>query len=101
MKKLRNLKALLLVIVAAVALEVTALVQFYFSQQGLREEAKLRAESELNATSFEIMDIIDQAEAAVRNSVWIAQWCLDFPDSLERVCERIVSGFDRGACARI
>ena len=91
MKKLRNLKALLLVIVAAVALEVTALVQFYFSQQGLREEAKLRAESELNATSFEIMDIIDQAEAAVRNSVWIAQWCLDFPDSLERVCERIVS----------
>ena len=91
MKKLRNLKALLLVIVAAVALEATALVQFYFSQQGLREEAKLRAESELNATSFEIMDIIDQAEAAVRNSVWIAQWCLDFPDSLERVCERIVS----------
>ena len=91
MKKLRNLKALLLVFVAAVALEATALVQFYFSQKGLREEANLRAESQLEATRYEIMDIIDQAEAAVRNSVWIAQWCLDVPDSLGRVCQRIVA----------
>ena len=91
MKKLRNLKALLLVFVAAVALEASALVQFYFSQNGLREEAKLRAEGQLDATRYEIMDIIDQAEAAVRNSVWIAQWCLDYPDSLQRVCQRIVA----------
>ena len=91
MKKLRNLKALLLVIVAAIALEATALVQFFYSQKGLREEAELRAESELEATCYEIMDIIDQAEAAVRNSVWIAQWCLDVPDSLVRVCQRIVA----------
>ena len=91
MKRLRNLKALLLVFVAAVALEATALVQFYFSQNGLREEAKLRAESQLEATQYEIMDIIDQAEAAVRNSVWIAQWSLAYPDSLVRVCERIVA----------
>ena len=90
MKKLRNLKALLLVFVAAIALEATAIVQFYYSQKGLREEAKLRAEGELDATRYEIMDIIDQAEAAVRNSVWIAQWCLTNPDSLHRVCERIV-----------
>ena len=91
MKKLRTLKALLLVFVAAVALEATALVQFYFSQKGLREEAELRAEGQLEATRYEIMDIIDQAEAAVRNSVWIAQWCLDYPDSLQRVCQRIVA----------
>ena len=90
MKRLRNLKALLLVFVAAVALEATALVQFWFSQKGLREEAELRAESELEATRYEIMDIINQAEAAVRNSVWIAQWCLNVPDSLGRVCRRIV-----------
>ena len=91
MKKLRNLKALLLVFVAAIALEATALVQFYFSQKGLREEAELRAEGELEATRYEIMDIIDQAEAAVRNSVWIARWSLDFPDSLKRVCQRLVA----------
>ena len=89
-KQLIPSKAMLLVVVAAFTLEATALVQFWFSQKGLREEAELRAESELEATRYEIMDIIDQAEAAVRNSVWIAQWCLNVPDSLGRVCRRIV-----------
>lgn len=91
MKKLGNLKALLLVIVAAMTLEATTLVQFYFSQKGIREEANLRAESQLDATRNKIMDVINQAEAAVRNSVWIAQWVLDYPDSAVRVCERLVT----------
>ncbi len=86
-----NFRALMLVVVAAVALEATALVQLFYSQKGLREEAKMRAESQLESTQFEIMDIIDQTEAAVRNSVWIAQWCLNVPDSLVRVCQRIVA----------
>ena len=90
MKRLGNLKALLLVFVAAVTLEATALVQFYFSQKALRQEAELKAESQLEATRNKIMDVIDQAEAAVRNSVWITRWCLDYPDSLERVCQRMV-----------
>jgi len=90
MKRLGNLKALLLVIIAAVTLEATALVQLYFSQKGIREEADMRAESQLDATRNKIMDVIDQAEAAVRNSVWIAQWCMDYPDSLVLVCRRLV-----------
>ena len=85
-----NFKALLLVVVAALTLEATALVQFYFSQKGIKEEASMRAESQLESTRNKIMDVIDQAEAAVRNSVWIAQWCLNYPDSLSRVCQRMV-----------
>ena len=91
MKFLKSIKPLLLVIVAALTLEATALVQMYFSQKGIREEASMRAESQLEATRNKILIIIDQAEAAVRNSQWIAQWCLDVPDSMERVCQRIVS----------
>ena len=91
MKRLGNLKALLLVFVAAITLEATGLVQFYYSQKSLREEANLRAESQLEATRNKIMDVIDQAEAAVRNSVWITQWCLDYPDSMVLVCQRIVN----------
>ena len=84
------MKALLLVIIAAATLEVTGLVQFYFSQKGIREEAGMRAESQLVATRNRIMDVVNQAEAAVRNSVWIAQWCMNYPDSLQRVCWRLV-----------
>lgn len=91
MKNKGNGQALLLVIIAAFTLEATALVQFYFSQKGIREEADLRASSQLESTQGRIMDVIGQAEAAVRNSVWIAQWSLDYPDSLQRVCQRLVN----------
>ena len=89
-KRFVNIKALLTVIIAAVALEVTSLVQFYFTQQGLRKEADGRAESQMEATCNKIMDVINQAEAAVRNSVWIAQWCLDYTDSMVVVSRRLV-----------
>ena len=83
-------QGLLLVIVAAVTLETTALVQYYFSQKGIREEASLRAESQMEATRNRIMDIVNQTEASVRNSIWITQWALNVPDSLFRVAQRIV-----------
>ena len=81
---------LMLVIVAALMLEATGLIQYYFSRKGIREEASMRAESQLETTRIKILDIIDQAEAAVRNSVWITRWCLDVPDSLPSVCRRVV-----------
>ena len=81
---------LLLVIVAAVTLEATSLVQYFSSRRLLMQEASLRAESELRGTRNEIMDIVDQAEAAVHNSIWITRWCLDYPDSLAVVSRRIV-----------
>ena len=90
MKMKGNGQALLLVVAAALALEATALVQYYFSQKGIKEEADLRAESQLEATRNKIMDVIDVTETAVRNSAWIARWCLDYPDSMIRVCSRIL-----------
>ena len=81
---------LLLIIVAAVTLEATSLIQFFYAQKGLRSEATLRAETELEITNNRILDIINQAETAVHNSEWIAKWCLDYPDSLVRVATRLV-----------
>lgn len=82
--------ALLLVIVPALTLEGTSIVQFYYSRAGMTEEATLRAKSQLEAIENRIMDVVNQTETAVRNSIWIAQWCLDYPDSLQSVCRRIV-----------
>lgn len=91
MKRISNSgKILLLVFVAAVTLEATALVQFYFSQGAIRQEADMRAAGQLDATKNKIMAVINQAETAVRNSIWLAQWCLDYPDSLVHVSERLV-----------
>ena len=81
---------LLLVLVAMIILEATSLLQYFYSQRALRQEASLRAESELRATRNYIMDVVDQAETAVHNSIWIARWCLGVPDSLAVVSRRIV-----------
>ncbi len=82
--------SLLLILVAVITLEATALIQYYFSLKGIRKEVVLRAESQLETTRVRILDVVDQAEAAVRNSVWIARWCLDVPDSLQVVARRVV-----------
>ncbi|MCR5560526.1 MAG: SpoIIE family protein phosphatase [Bacteroidales bacterium] len=81
---------LMIILVVVVTLEATSILQYSFSRKGMQEEANKRAESQLEATQNRIMDIINQTEAAVRNSVWIAQWCLNVPDSLQRVAQRIV-----------
>ena len=80
----------LLVIVAAVTLLATSFIQYYYTLKSLRQEASLRAESELDGARNAIMDIVNQTEAAVRGNIWIAQWCLEHMDSLHRVPQRIV-----------
>ena len=82
---------LLLFLVALLTLEGTSITQYLFSKKGMQEEATLRARSQLETIEMQIMGVVDQAEAAVRNSVWIAQWCLDSPDSLVRVTQRILA----------
>ena len=93
-KKVKGMSAgagLLLVVVAAITLELTGLIQYYYSQRGIKEEASLRAQSELRSAENEIMGIVDLAEGAVRNNLWVAEWCLENPDSLVRVPQRIVA----------
>ncbi|MBR5034311.1 MAG: SpoIIE family protein phosphatase [Bacteroidales bacterium] len=82
---------LMLVLVAALTLEATSLIQFYFSQRELAKEATNRAETQLEVSKNKIMGVISQAEAAVRNSVWIAQWALRHQDSIPNISTRIVS----------
>ena len=82
---------LMLVIVATITLEVTAIIQFVYAQREIKREASLRAKSELESAEHKIMDVVNQAEAAVRNSIWVAEWCLENPDSLVRIPQRVVS----------
>ncbi len=78
------------VIVAVITLEATNIIQFVFAREGIRKEAEQRAQSVLTSAGNQIMDIVDQTEVAVTNSIWIAEWCLLNPDSLVRVPQRIV-----------
>ncbi len=79
-----------IVVVAAVTLAATTFFQLYFSHRVIRNYASERAASELNGASEEIMGIVSQTEAAVRNSIWISELCLKKPDTLARIPVRVV-----------
>ena len=88
--KKSTLSGLLMVIIAAVTLEVTNIIQMYYSQQGIKREASMRAMSEMDGARSDILVIVEQVETALRNSKWLAQWCLSQPDSIKRIPERLV-----------
>ena len=82
---------LLIVIVAIVALEVTSLLQYNFTHRVLEAEANRRAEGQLKATELQILNVMDQVETAVRNSVWSVEQQLGKPDSLLAITTRLVA----------
>ena len=91
MKRRTRWTGLLLIIVAVAILEAISLVQAYYAQEGIRQEAKTKAESQLDASRSGILNIVNQVESAVRNSVWVAQWSLQVPDSLANIPKLIVN----------
>ncbi|MBR4802825.1 MAG: SpoIIE family protein phosphatase [Bacteroidales bacterium] len=82
---------LLLIVVSVVILGVISIIQAYYAQEGIRNEAKTKAESQLDAIKSGILNVVNQAESAVRNNVWLAQWCLQVPDSLANIPKLIVN----------
>lgn len=83
---------ILLIVVAAVLIELTSLSMYWFSSQGIREEVKHRAETELNVKSLEIQKVMTAVEARTSNSAWMVERTLSQPDSLYTVLRHLVTG---------
>lgn len=83
-------QGLLIVIVAVITLEATAVLQYFYSRHILSEEATRRAEGQLAATELHIANVVDQVETAVRNSIWSVQQQMNRPDSLAAITVRLV-----------
>lgn len=79
-----------LIFLAAVILEATSFMQLHLLGRSTNREATIRAENVLRTAQYEILDVVDQAEQAIRDNMWIVQWCLDNPDSISNVTRRIV-----------
>ena len=84
-------QGLMVMIVTILTIEATALIQYYYSQHILSEEANRRAQGQLEATELHITGVMDQVETAVRNSIWSVQQELSAPDSLAAITARLVS----------
>ncbi len=89
-KRNSALTALLLVVVAALTLEATSLIQYYYSEKGIKEEASRRAESQLENTRLKIEGVLDQVEAVIGSNIRLTQWGFDHLDSLDMITSIIV-----------
>ena len=88
---LRSRSSLAIIVTAAVLVEVTSAVQYFFAKEGIRQEVEHRAESELRAKSLEIRNVMNVVEVAVENMAWAVEQRLSMPDSMWVVTQKLLA----------
>ena len=81
---------MLLLVVAALTLEATSLVQYYFAKKSIIEIASKRADDNLENSKVDILNILNQVETAIRNDIWMVRSCLPNRDTIWKVTEHVV-----------
>lgn len=71
-----------ILIIAALVLETTACIQYFYSQEGIRREADNHAIAELKRAELEINVICARVEMAVQHLALLAERDINNPDSL-------------------
>ena len=89
-KKRSAWTGVLLVLVAAITLEATGLIQYFFAMKGLREEAEKRTNSEMLLVSEEIENITYSVEKSVQSMSWIIGRDLSRLDSMFTYIKRLM-----------
>ena len=87
---LQTRSSLMLLITAAVLIEVTGLVQYFFARDGIREEVQQRARTELQVRNLQIQNIAGSVETAIDNMQWIIDWSVYNPDSIYSTLKLII-----------
>ncbi|MGX8713348.1 MAG: SpoIIE family protein phosphatase [bacterium] len=88
--KLQTRSSLMLLLVAAIIIEVMGAVQYIFAREGIRSEVKQRARTELQLRNLEIQNVISDVEVAVNNMQWLIDWAAATPDSIYSTLRLII-----------
>ena len=79
-----------LVVIAAVLVELTSAIQYYYARKQIFETVRQNAETELQVKSLEIQKVMTAVETATDNLQWFVRQRLSQPDSLYTVSRRLV-----------
>ena len=90
-KSLRKWRGLLLIVMAAVLLELLSGAQYYLTRHMVEDELEKRAESELTLKAILIKSNLNDAEDDLKNHIWKIQAHIDRPDSAFITMARLVS----------
>ena len=89
-KSLGGRSSVIVIVLVALLIEATSVIQYWFASRGIREEVEHRAKTELKVKSMEIRNVMSTVEVATNNMVWAAEELIDTPDSLYTLLRRIV-----------
>ena len=96
--QIRNSLALL--ILAAVLIQVSGAVQYYFARNGIRNEVEHHAKTEMMVRHLEIQQMVSGVESAVENVRLLLGWAVDNPGTIYPILEEFIkSNPDIRGCA--
>ena len=101
--KERRGSRLVLILLAALLLEVIAIVQYTYTRNMLNREEERITRMELTMESAVILNTLDDAEQSMRENVWSVRQSLVHADSLFGAARRMIQGNSRvaGACIAV
>ena len=89
-RKIQTRSGLALIITAALLLQVSGIVQYMFARNGIKEEVRLRARTELELKNNEIARVVEGVENVVDNLRPLLEWSIMTPDSIYSILEFII-----------
>lgn len=90
-KSLQTRVTLAVLVTAAILIEATAVVQYIYARNGIRDEAQHRAEAELRAKDLEIAKVMLAVEAAANSTVWMLEKSIANPDEVAAVMQKMMN----------
>lgn len=81
---------LAMLIIAALMIQVSGAVQFFFARNGIRKEVDVRAQSEMKMKSLKIQQMLSNVESAVDNINWMLEWSVENPEKIYPIMEEFV-----------
>jgi sigma-B regulation protein RsbU (phosphoserine phosphatase) len=87
---LKDKTSIAVIVIAAILLEATSLIQYWYSREGIRDEVVHRAQTELKVKSLTIKNATLEVETAARNMIWVVEENLQYPDSMYSVIRRLL-----------
>lgn len=89
-RKLQTRGGVLVLLTAAILMEVGSAVQYYFARNGIRNEVRQRAAFELQVKNLEIKQMLNRVETAAGNLHWVLEESIVNPDSVYPILRHIM-----------
>ena len=89
-KSLGGRSSVAVIVLVALLIEATTVIQYWFASRGIREEVHHRAKTELKVKSMEIRNVMSTVQVAIDNMAWAVEARIDQPDSIYTILRKIV-----------